>query len=449
MSALTDLSSELAELQAAATPPAGADSELTLQITEKRTIGWGEGRPSLNNASVSKGACLRVIAGGGQGIATTTVPDPESLKALSVRALEAARSTGADPHRAVAKPPAGYPSSVAADPETLSRPSDDILDELRSLEAAALATDKRLKKVVRLAYSEARFRQGVANSRGVHVVGEGTVSSFSLEVLAAEGQTTEAGWDFEGHRLGKNLSLKQIVLQTAADAVRSLGGSPMSTGRYAVVFHPRVGGQLLDLVGEALSAEAVQRGRSFLRGLTGKAAAAKVVTIVDDPFLPDGMASGAFDDEGVPREKLEPVTSGVLSTYFYDLRSAAREARASNGRASKESFGSPPRPGSTNLFIRPGEAKLQEMLSSSKKVFLLREVMGLHMADPITGEFSLGASGLLYENGAFVRPVRGITIAGTLSGVLNSIEAVGNDLRFYGTTGSPSLLVGGMSIAGN
>jgi len=448
MIALKEFSTELADLQSAAAVP-GADVELTLQTSERRTIGWGEGRPNINNASASKGACLRVIIGGRQGIATTTVPDPAAVKSLSARALEAARSTGADPHRGIASPPAAYPADVPSDPATLSRPSDEIIEQLRSLEGAALAYDKRLTKVVRLNYSEARTRQGVANSRGVHVAGEGTASSFSLELLAKDGEVTEAAWDYEGHRLAKNLSLAEIVRQTAENAIRSLGGSPMATGPYPVVLHPRVGGQLLDLIGEALSAEAVQLGRSFLRDLVGKKAASPAVTIVDDPFLPDGMASGAFDDEGVPHEKLEPVGAGILRTYFFDLRSAAREGRASNGRASKESFGSPPRPGPTNLFIRPGAATQADMLASGEKVLLLREVMGLHMADPITGEFSLGASGLLYERGKFSRPVRGITISGTLSGMLNAIEAVGNDLRFYGSTGSPSLLVAGLSIAGS
>ena len=448
MTSTVDLASDLSALQDAASV-AGAESEVTLQISESRTIGWAEGRPNLNTAAVSRGACLRVLSRGGQGLATTTVPDSDTVRGLTQRALEAARSSGSDPHRRIADPAIHYPDSVPVDRNVLRRRVDDILAELRELEAAALASDKRLKKVVRLNFSETRFRSGVANSRGVRVTGEGTASSVSLELLAVDGELTEAGWDYQGHRQGERLKLAEVVRETAADALRSLGGTPIPTGRYTVVFHPRVGAHLLDLVGGALSAEAVQLGRSFLAGFLGKPAASTAVTVVDDPFLPDCLASSTFDDEGVPHVKLEPIRDGTLDTYFYDLRSAAREGRESNGHASKESLGASPHPGPTNLFIRPSDTTVSAMLTADSSVFLLKDVMGLHMADPITGEFSLGASGYLYEKGTFVRPVRGVTIAGSLGGVLRSIEAVGNDLRFYGSVGAPSLLVRGLTIAGN
>jgi PmbA protein len=89
------------------------------------------------------------------------------------------------------------------------------------------------------------------------------------------------------------------------------------------------------------------------------------------------------------------------------------------------------------------------MLSSGPKVFLLREVMGLHMADPITGEFSLGGSGYLYENGRFSGPVRGVTIAGSVGDMLKAVSAAGDDLRWYGSVGAPSLLVTGLTVAGS
>lgn len=448
MTPLADLASDLAVLQDAATI-AGAESEVTLQTSESRTIGWAEGRPNLNTAAVSRGACLRVLSNGGQGIATTTVPDPEIIRGLSRRALEAARSSGADPHRRLAPPAAHIPSSVPGDANILRRGVDEILAELRELEAAALASDKRLKKVVRLNFSETRFENGVANSRGLCVTGNGTASSVSLELLAEDGESTEAAWDYQAHRQRSRLKMAEVVFETAADALRSLGGKPIATGKYSVVFHPRVGAHLLDLVGGALSAEAVQLGRSFLAGFLGKRAASTVVTLVDDPFLPDGLASSAFDDEGIPHQRLEPIVGGMLTSYFYDLRSAAREGCESNGHASKETLGSAPHPGPTNLFIQPGATTANEMLAADASVFLLKDVMGLHMADPITGEFSLGASGYLYEKGVFIRPVRGVTIAGSLGGVLQSVEAVGNDLRFYGSVGSPSLLVRGLTIAGH
>ena len=99
--------------------------------------------------------------------------------------------------------------------------------------------------------------------------------------------------------------------------------------------------------------------------------------------------------------------------------------------------------------MNSAEVRPQLVAVSAPKVILLREVMGLHMADPITGEFSLGGSGYLYENGRFASAVRGVTIAGSVESLLNGVAAVGNDLTWYGAMGAPSLLVTGLTVAGS
>jgi PmbA protein len=98
--------------------------------------------------------------------------------------------------------------------------------------------------------------------------------------------------------------------------------------------------------------------------------------------------------------------------------------------------------------MKEGEASIDDLLVSDKRVFLLQDVMGLHMADPITGEFSLGASGVLYENGKPSKPVRGVTIAGTVSLMLKGVAAVANDFRWRGSTGAPSFLLPSVTIGG-
>jgi PmbA protein len=143
------------------------------------------------------------------------------------------------------------------------------------------------------------------------------------------------------------------------------------------------------------------------------------------------------------------VNGGILEDYFFDLYSATKAKRTSNGHGIKASLGALARPAATNFYMKQGKTSPDEMLKSSKQVFLLRDVMGLHMADLITGEFSLGASGILYENGKFKQAVRGVTIAGQLGSILKDVSAVGSDLTWYGATGAPSFLLPQVTIAGN
>ena len=140
--------------------------------------------------------------------------------------------------------------------------------------------------------------------------------------------------------------------------------------------------------------------------------------------------------------------NGTLTDFFYDLRTGARDGAPSNGRGHRSSVSSAPKPSATNFYVKPGKMKPADMLAADESVFLVCDVMGLHMADRITGEFSLGASGVLYKKGKPAFAVRGVTMAGSVSDVLGRVQTVGNDFRWYGSIGCPSLFVQSLSIAG-
>jgi PmbA protein len=269
-----------------------------------------------------------------------------------------------------------------------------------------------------------------------------------VEILAEHDGRTEVGWDYQFVRFREDLNLKSVAEGVAKHTLRALGAKSIPSGAYTFILHPRVVTQLLDLVEEAVSAEAVQLGRSFWAGKKGVPVASAKLNLIDDPEWPRGLACSSYDDEGVPHEKLNVVANGVLQDYFYDLSSASKAKRESNGRAVKAALGSIPKPGATNFFIAPGKGKLDSFLEAAPKVFYLHDVMGLHMADPITGEFSLGASGELYEKGRFSQAVRGVTVAGTIGALLKNISEVGSELSWYGAVGAPPLLVQQMTVAG-
>jgi PmbA protein len=274
------------------------------------------------------------------------------------------------------------------------------------------------------------------------------VTSFVCEVMVEEENQVEVGWDVQSSRFQKDLRIEEVSLELADKALKSLGGRPLPSGDYAVVISPRVATQMLSLVGNALSAEAVQQGRSFFKGLKGMRVGSDLINITDDPLRLDGLNSAALDDEGVPHKKMDVIDGGILRDFFYDLRSSSKEGRESNGHGLKQTLGSGPRPQPTNLFFEQGTSKKDELLASDRRVFEIEDVMGFHMANPVTGEFSLGASGFFYERGQFVHAVRGVTIAGRVGEVIKNTIGVGSNLKWYGNFGSPSLLVSSLTVAG-
>jgi PmbA protein len=142
------------------------------------------------------------------------------------------------------------------------------------------------------------------------------------------------------------------------------------------------------------------------------------------------------------------IKEGVLKDYLYDLRTSSKEGKESNGHGFRASLGAQPQPHPTNFYLKPGTETEEALLNSHPKVFYLWDVMGLHMADPITGDFSFGASGLMFERGQLTQAVRGVTIAGRLIEVLKNVVAVGKELVWYEARGTPNFLVSKLTVAG-
>lgn len=432
----------------ATAPAAPLVSELYLVADEAREVGWADGRPSIRKASATCGAGVRLLNKGKQAIVTTRSTERAAVTNAFARATEMCRHAPSDPHRRFLSSPAAYPDPPGSDERVFDTPVQDILGRLQEIEGRVLAFDRRIKKIVRLEIECERSVSAMANTMGVAAAKTVTACSVICEVLAEDAGRAEAGWNVAQTRFARDLDPASVAMETAEDVIRSLGGGPIPTGLYPVVVHPRVGTQFLDLLTEALSAEEVQMGRSFLKGKVGARIASDAVSIDDDPLRAGGIASESHDDEGVPHRLLSVVSGGILNSYLYDLRSAARAGTDSTGHGSRAGLAAAPSPDATNFYLRPGDADAADLLAADRRVFLLREVMGLHMADPMTGEFSLGASGDLYENGRFSKAVRGVTIAGTIADVFAGVEAVANDLRWYGAVGAPSLLIRELSIAG-
>src|SRR6185437_1308109 len=171
------------------------------------------------------------------------------------------------------------------------------------------------------------------------------------------------------------------------------------------------------------------------------------VTLVDDGLLSGGYGTSPFDGEGVPSRKTVLVDGGFIRGTLYDSYYARKAGTASSGNAQR-GIKAPPSIGYNNLFLEPGKTGVTGLLDGISKGVLITNLMGLHTANPVTGDFSLGASGILIERGKLTTPVRGFAVAGNILDVFKKITDIGKDIRFFGSTGAPSIRVSEISVGG-
>ncbi|HEX6256399.1 MAG TPA: TldD/PmbA family protein [Euzebyales bacterium] len=292
----------------------------------------------------------------------------------------------------------------------------------------------------------------IASSTGVRADYRRSDAYLLVEALAGrDGSTTSA----LGLSMGRSLA-ELDTDATAAEAVdratRLLGGTAPSTARLPVVFDPFVTASFLGLVAGGLTAEAVQRGRSLFAGKVGEQLAPSFVQLVDDGRLVGGPAAAPWDGEGTPTQRTVLLEDGVLRGYLHHVASAVRDGTSSTGNASRPSYSAPPGLSPTNFYIEPGTTSPAGLIADIDTGFYCQQVMGLHSgANPITGDFSVGAAGVMIRDGVFAEAVREATIAGSIPQMLEQLIAVGDDLRFLpfgGAMGGATLVVDGMTLAG-
>jgi PmbA protein len=232
-----------------------------------------------------------------------------------------------------------------------------------------------------------------------------------------------------------------------------VGARQPESRRCPVVLDSFVAASFAGFIGSMLSADAVQRGRSLFAGREGDEVAGQVLRIADDGTDPDGPASSPFDGEGVPTRRTRLIEDGRLLGFLYDSRTARRAGRSTTGNASRGSYRAPPSVGTSNLIVEPGDHNFESLLRAAGNGLYVTDVAGLHSGvNPVSGTFSVGASGRLIENGELGTPVREITIASDLVSMLTNVQFSGSEARFVpfgGSVKSPPLLVSEMAVSGS
>lgn len=418
----------------------GASRNLSIEIKEQKIDTF--------KCSAPTGVSIRVLKSEGLGFSYSTSMVEDDLRRMVADAVVSAENQTPDPCNGFPEPRPFPRVEGLYDGNLAGIEEERKIRCAMELERLTLAADARIKKVRKASYGESEYEIYIRNSLGVEGSMQGTSVSASVSAIAEEGDDSQIGWDFGFGTSFADLDVERIARTAVSRAVGLLGARKIATMRCPVVLDNQVAADILEVLASSFLAENVLKGKSMLAGKLGTAVFSPVLKIRDNGILPGGMATAPFDAEGVPHQDTLLVDDGKLISYLYDGFWARRDGVQSTGNSTRGGIKSPAHLGVTNFYIENGTPSATELLKGIGKGMLITDVMGIHTANPISGDFSVGASGFYIDNGAIAFPVKEIALAGNIIDLFASVEMVGNDLRFYGSVGSPSLRISALDVSG-
>ncbi|MDD4646429.1 MAG: TldD/PmbA family protein [Bacteroidales bacterium] len=426
----------------------GADAaEVFLETGRNLTVMVQDGEVETVQEASTAGVGFRVIVEGKMGFSHCNNLTESALEDTLKRAIEFARLTTPDPNNVLPEDKGITPVEGLYDPEIIKIPMDKKIQMAIELETLAMK-DPRITKSSGAGYEEGEGEVFIANSNGISKNYKSTGCGFGVNVVAEKGEQKNTGGEYCSRRCFTDLKpLEEIAAAASKKAVELLDPKMIPTQRATVIFDPEVADSIIGGILSALDGESVNQGASFLKDYLDKPFASGLLTIVDDGTRPKGMGSAPFDGEGVPTQKRVLVEKGVLKGFIYNTTVAHRAGTRSTGNAARGGFTSLPGIGTHNVYIEAGASTPEEIIKATGKGLLLKEVTG-YGVNPVSGNFSGGATGFWIENGVFKHPVQGVTIAGNAFDILQAIDMMGNDLDMNRGLAAPTFRVKEMQIGG-
>ena len=389
----------------------------------------------------------------GQRSATTSTSDfsSASLRQLLDDTCVLAQAMAEDEHAGL--PDAEEAATTVPDLELC----DESLQQLppaqriamaRDAEKAALDYDSRITNSEGGSYDSSQGDVTYVNSHGFVGQYSASLASMSVSSIASDASGMQSGsWFTAGRRLESLEAPDTLGREAARRTLRRLGARRVPTQKVPVVFEASIAAGLLNHLFSAVSGSAIYRAASFLTDCIGEQIAPHTVTVFDDGTLPGAPGSKPFDGEGLPTRRTTVVENGTLLTYLLDTYTGRKLGMRSTGNAAR-SAGDPPSVSPTNFFMVPGEATREEIIASVPSGLYVTGLIGFGV-NPVTGDYSRGASGLWIEGGELTYAVEEITIAGNLRQMFADIEMIGNDLDRRRRVMAPTLKIREMTIAGS
>lgn len=294
------------------------------------------------------------------------------------------------------------------------------------VEAKAYDYDYRIAPGVEVEYQEVESAMKIVNSKGLKLSYKVNYGFVVLSVVAKSDNDTRTGFKFKILQDLDSLNVEQLVKEACDDAINALNGSQCESKKYKVLLAPNVFASFANVLLSSVSGDAVNRGKSLLKDKLNQQVASSKLTIVENPHSKEHpYFYRAFDDEGVATMKKAIVEKGVLKTFLYNIE----EAKQAKVKSTGNGYGGSVIGVSTSFVeVKPGKKSKEELCEKIKDGIQITSVQGLHAGmNPLSGDFSLQASGYRIENGKITTPVNLITIAGNIFKMFNDIVDLGND----------------------
>ncbi|MFN3814091.1 MAG: TldD/PmbA family protein [Aquificaceae bacterium] len=399
----------------------------------------------LENVSRSKemGVGIRVLKGSRIGFAYTSDIRRQALRECVTRAIEICNLMPEDE---------GFCFNCNAhlnrveDKEDINMSVEDRVELLVYLEKLAKSMDNRIRGVRKTSLEQRVVDVYCYNSCGLEYSHRSIYYTSSMSILAEYGDDSSISYGFRGARRFKSLDIHGMVKDTVFKATSLLNPTPYETKTMPVIFFREAFAMLLEAFSPAFLGDSLVGNKTPLKDKVGEPIASKMVCLIDNATLEGGFMSYPYDAEGAKARKNMIIENGVFRGFLHSLYTSKKLREDQTGNSVRSSYKNIPTSGITNLYVEKGSMKVEDMIKVYDEVFLVLDLMGLHTSDPVSGDFSLGASGIIYKGGKEKKSVRGITISGNVWDVFKNVICVGEDLAFYANVGSPSLIVERLTV---
>lgn len=435
-----------AQMLCDAAAKAGADAADALYYCNAATsVSMRLGALEDVESSEGQDIALRVFVGQRSASVSTADMDAGELAKLVERCVAMAREAPEDIYAGLAPQDLLYKGPI---------PDLDLDDaseaDPQALRAAALAVEEAARAVAGVTNSEggtashSRTRIALATSHGFAGGYGASGHSLSASVIAGEGASMQRdyGWH-SAHYLADLEGVAEIGTRAGTRAVSRLNPGKAPTGKLPVFFDSRVSNSLVSHLLGAISGPAIARGTSFLLGKEDAILFDSAIIIRDEPHRPRGLRSRAFDGEGLPTAARDLVAGGKLTGWLLDTASAKQLGLTPTGHASRG--GGASGVAVSNVHLAAGSVTPAALMEGVAEGIYVTELIGQGV-NPVTGDYSRGASGFAIRGGQLAEPIAEFTIAGNLIDMFAALIPA-DDLAFRHATNVPTLRIDGMTVA--
>ncbi len=318
-----------------------------------------------------------------------------------------------------------------------------------AIEESAYNFDKRIKIVNEAQCFKGEVKIHYINSYGINKEYSTNYIGGAVAVVAKENDNQMVGYEYFVSK-SCNISNKKIAENAGNKAVRMINAQKGKSLKCPVIIENELVADILTIVAPSFYIENIEKNKSlFAKSKIGDTVASNSFSLIDDATDSKYIGAAKFDDEGVPTSKKTLIKNGVLSNFLYNFYYAKKNNINYAGNSFLPNFKTFQTITYTNLILKPGTNKIVDGIKSLEKGLFLTTLMGLHMADPISGDFSLGAEGILIENGELTTPIKEIIVSGNIKTLIKNCKVVFNDTKVCGSIIAPSILVEGLTVSGN